>query len=107
MELNEYQETLKNYESYQNELGPYYLILGAYSELGKLSDKLRVLLDEARDFNERDKRNLSLSIADIMFYLLSIANSINVSYEEIASIGLRKLSLIKEQKIKENMKAGS
>lgn len=107
MNLNEYQELLKNYEGYKNELGPYYLILGAQSELGKLSDKLRVLLDEPRDFTERDKRNLSISIADIIFYLLSIGNSINISFEEIAAIGIRKLSLLKEQKIKENMKAGS
>jgi NTP pyrophosphatase (non-canonical NTP hydrolase) len=107
MDLNEFQENLKNYENYPSGLGPYYLILGAQSELGKLSEKLKVLLDASKDFDERDKRNLSISIGDIMFYLLSIANSVGIKYEEIAAIELRKQSLIKEQKVKENIKAGS
>ena len=45
MNLNEFQENIKNFEEYPTDLGPYYLILGAQSELGKLSEKLKTFLN--------------------------------------------------------------
>lgn len=105
MELNNYQESLKNYEKYPKELGPYYLILGVQSELGKLSEKLKVMLDNNdAEISNKDKTSLSISIGDTIFYLLSIANSLDISFENIASISLRKLSLIKEKEIEQKMK---
>ena len=104
MNLNEFQENIKNFEEYPTDLGPYYLILGAQSELGKLSEKLKTFLEENSDFNDKDKR--ILSIGDTMFYLLSMANSLNISFEQIAALELRKRSLYKEQELKEKMKAG-
>lgn len=106
MNLNEFQENIKNFEEYPTDLGPYYLILGAQSELGKLSEKLKTFLEENSDFNDKNKRILSISIGDTMFYLLSMANSLNISFEQIAALELRKRSLYKEQELKEKMKAG-
>ena len=106
MNLNEFQENIKNFEEYPTDLGPYYLILGDQSELGKLSEKLKTFLEENSDFNDKDKRILSISIGDTMFYLLSMANSLNISFEQIAALELRKRSLYKEQELKEKMKAG-
>ncbi len=106
MNLNEFQENIKNFEDYPTDLGPYYLILGAQSELGKLSEKLKGFLEERTEFDDKDKRMLGVSIGDIIFYLLSIGNSLNISFEQIAALELRKRSLYKEQQLKEKMKAG-
>jgi hypothetical protein len=103
MELNSYQEQLKNYEKYPKELGPYYLILGVQSEVGKLSEKLKIMLDSNEtEVSERDKTGISISIGDIILYLSSIASSLNIPLDNIAALSLRKLSLLKEKELNKN-----
>ncbi len=46
MNIVEYQDTLDNYADYPTDLGPFYLILNTQAHLGKLSEKLKEVMDK-------------------------------------------------------------
>ena len=96
MKLIDYQENIKNYNDYPLDLGPYYLILGAQQSLGKLSERLKdILKDNEGIMNEKDKLNISIAIGDILYYLISISNSLDIQFDQIAALSLRKQNLLR------------
>lgn len=109
MKLNEYQDNLVNYLDNPTgyaELGPFYTILVAQSNLGKLSEKLKDIMNkDTVHIDEREKMNLSISIGDLLSNLTMMATSLELKLNDIASLNLRKLSLIKQQKLKEKIEA--
>ena len=44
MDINEYQEKIKEYKNYPEEIGPYSTILSLTKNIGKLSEKLNDVL---------------------------------------------------------------
>ena len=101
MEINEYQETVKNYIDYPTELGPYYLILDMMGDVGKLSDKIKNTIKDEATMAKEDKILINISLGDLMYHISLIASSLGVSLEEILALNLRKLSLQKEKDVKE------
>lgn len=106
MNIVEYQDTLDNYADYPTDLGPFYLILNTQAHLGKLSEKLKEVMDkDSLDIDTKDKTSLSITIGDLISNLTFMASSLGLSLQDILALNLRKLSLIKTQKIKEKTKA--
>ena len=106
MDFNEYQETIVNYIDYPLELGPFYMILFAQSNLGKLSEKLKDVMDkENLNIDDKEKTMLSITIGDLISNLTMMSTSLGLKLNDITALNLRKLALIKQQKIKEKNKA--
>lgn len=104
MDAFEYQTQIKNFADYPLELGPYYTILGIYDELGKLSEKLRESLKNREgDFSQRDLQRLEISIGDIMFYLVTMCNDLNINIDSVLNINLKKQNLLKQKRMSEEL----
>lgn len=105
MELKEYQNILINFKNYPTELGAYYDILSLTRELGILSDKvLSTLQDPNYELTEKDKQKIGISIGDMMYWLVNMATDLGLHIEDdIVSLNLRKLNLLKEKEIHNNL----
>jgi NTP pyrophosphatase (non-canonical NTP hydrolase) len=106
MEVHEYQSLLDNYAMYPEELGPFYLILNTQESVGELSKKLKEFMaKDIIEIDNRDKTNLSITIGDIIANLTLMATSLDLDLQDILSINIRKLSLLKSKKLQKQTKA--
>jgi len=104
MEIGDLQSQARAYADYEFGLGPYYSILGLTEEVGKINEKLRVILKNNQgSFSNDDIIKLEISIGDAMFWLLNMISDIGVSIEETAALMLKKQLLIKEKKDKQKL----
>lgn len=102
MEIGNYQAEIRNYIDYHVELGPFSIILDLVNNIGVLSNKLHRVLEENRGtFSEMDKNKVAISIGDIMFDITNMATDLGLNMDEILGLNLRKQSLLKEKRIKE------
>ena len=107
MELNEFQNAINKLSIYPRELGPYYTILGAQKEIGTLADKLMTNVEaEKPKFDSQDIMKISISIGDIIHYLLCMAADLGLSFSEIASLSIKKRTMEYDQKFNKTMKTG-
>ena len=104
MELTDLQHQARTYADYEFGLGPYYSILGLTEEVGKLNEKLRVILKNNQgSFSNEDIVKLEISIGDTLFWLLNMISDIGVSIDETVALMLKKQLLIKEKKDKQKL----
>lgn len=100
----EYQEEIKNnYSNYQVEIAPISLTLDLSYKVGQLSDVINtVLKDQSEEsINEKVINNITINIGDIYKILNELASSLNISFNDIVSLNIRKQQLLKEKRIKE------
>ena len=102
MELNEFQETVKNYVLYPRELGPFYHILSMTTDIGKLSESLRTKLEEQSDFNDRERLMMAITLGNILYSIASIASNINMPFDQIAALSITKKQHELQEKIDGN-----
>lgn len=106
MELTDLQQQARNYADYEFALGPYYSILGLTEEVGKINEKLRVILKNNQgSFSNDDIVKLEISIGDVLFWLLNMISDIGVSIDETVALMLKKQLLIKEKRDKQKLVA--
>ena len=101
MDFNEYQDNAKVYARYHKELGPFSVILDMQSNMGKISGKLfNILENNQGTFNDEERARLAISLGDLMFNIANIADDLGITFEEILSLNLKKLELIRENENK-------
>ena len=89
MELVRYQELAIETDIYDNKQTQFECaILGLNGEAGEVAELVK---KSKRDKKEINKEDLIKELGDIMWYLASAANSINVTLEDIAVLNVRKL----------------
>lgn len=104
MKLLEYQEQVKNYSTYPIEIAPVYLALTLQHDTGNISNLINNLLNDPNqhEINEKELNRIILSLGDMLKTITEMATVFNVNLDEIASLNLRKHSLLKERKMKNN-----
>lgn len=104
MELTDLQHQARTYADYEFGLGPYYSILGLSEEVGKLNEKLRVILKNNQgSFSSEDIVKLEISIGDTLFWLLNMISDLGVSIDETVALMLKKQILMKEKRDKKTL----
>ncbi len=99
MDINEYQEKIKEYINYPQEIGPYSTILSLMENVGKLSEKLNtVLINDKGSFDKKSSLNVIISIGDILFDISNITRDIGYTMNDVISINLMKQSKKQEEK---------
>ena len=104
MELTDLQHQARTYADYEFGLGPYYSVLGLSEEVGKLNEKLRVILKNNQgSFSNEDIVKLEISIGDTLFWLLNMISDLGVSIDETVALMLKKQILMKEKRDKKTL----
>lgn len=103
MDFIEYQEELKNYSNYPQEIAPIALALSLQSEVGQLSNKLNTFLlsPDDRDISSLEINKIIISLGDILKNITELATVFNTDMNQVAAFNLRKLSLLKEKELQE------
>ncbi len=91
MNFEEYEKRIKEFDMYPDGIKPTIYILGAFGELGEISNKFKkVFRDHAGQLEERP-REYAMEIGDVIWYLTRLANSLGFSMEEILEWNYEKL----------------
>lgn len=99
MDVNEYQEKIKEYINYPKEIGPYSTILALMGDTGKLSDKLNnSLINDRGSFDKKSSLNVIISLGDILFDITNMASDLGYTMNDIISINLMKHAKNSEEK---------
>lgn len=107
MELNEFQNALNKLSVYPRDLGPYYTILGVQKEVGSLAEKLMTNIEaEKPKFDSKDIMKISISIGDIIHWLLCMSADLGLSFSEIAALAIKKRTMEYDKRFEQTMKTG-
>ena len=91
MDINEYQEKIKEYKNYPEEIGPYSTILSLTKNIGKLSEKLNdVLINDHGSFDQRKSLNVLITLGDILFDITQMTSDLKYTMSDVISINLMK-----------------
>lgn len=103
MEVNDYQNQIRDYIDYPTELGPFSVILSLQNNVGKLSEKLNnSLINDHGQFTEELTMKCIISLGDILFDLTNIASDLGYTMNDVISLNLTKHRLSKEREQKLN-----
>ena len=103
MEFNVYQENARQFANYHKEVGPFSVILSLVSNVGNLSNKLYYALEgNEGGFSDEEKLKVAISLGDIVYDISNIAADLQINFDEIIALNLKKLEMAKEQEIKSN-----
>lgn len=100
--MDKYQEMAMETAIYPEEYKVIYPALGITGEAGEVSDKIKKLI---RDKNykggeiedPKDREDIAYELGDVLWYVVTSANDIGYSLEQIALMNYDKLSKRKEQ----------
>lgn len=94
MNLNEYQEQAKTFDTEPTDLlGLAVKGLGLTGEAGEVSEKIKKLIrDKSGELTEQDVLAITLEIGDTMWYAAMILDYIGVSFDEAAKMNIDKLT---------------
>jgi NTP pyrophosphatase (non-canonical NTP hydrolase) len=68
-------------------------VLGLLGESGEFAEKLKkILRDKDAQLSEADKQELAKELGDVLWYVAVIANYLDVSFDEIATNNIAKLT---------------
>lgn len=103
MEANEYQNEIRKYSNYPQEVGPFTVILTLQNNVGKLSAKLnKVLVNDHGAFNKEDKVKVMISLGDIINDVTNIASDIGFTLDDVLSLNITKYANSKESNAVQN-----
>ena len=93
--FNEYQDTIRQFVTYNRELGPFAVIMDLMSNVGILSGKLYNSLNDANgEFTNDEKLKIAISLGDILNNISNISADLNISMNEIISLNIKKLEMM-------------
>lgn len=102
MEVNEYQNQIRDYVEYPEELGPFSVILSLQNNVGKLAEKLNdSLTNDHGQFSKELTMKCIISLGDILFDLTNIAFDLGYTMNDVISLNITKHRLEKDKKEKE------
>lgn len=103
MEVNDYQNQIRDYVDYPLELGPFSIILSLQKNVGKLSEKLNdSLMNDHGQFTKEQTMKCIISLGDILFDLTNIATDLGYTMNDVISLNLTKHRLSQERAQKLN-----
>lgn len=101
MEINEYQDKIKEYVNYPKEIGPYSTILALMQDAGKLSEKLNnTLINDRGSFDKKSSLNVLISLGDILFDICNMTSDLGYTMNDVISLNLMKHTKNAEEKNK-------
>lgn len=106
MEINDYQNQIRNYQDYPYELGPFTTTLGMMNALGKVCGKIQPILNDRKTegINESTLNQIKICLGDLMYWIAGTATDLETDMDEILALNLRKHSLLKEKEIEKQNK---
>lgn len=94
MNINDYQDNVRQFSTYHKELGPFQLILDLTYNTGVLNNKLyNILQDKQGEFTNEEKIKLAISLGDIINNIANMASDLNITMEEILALNIKKIEL--------------
>ncbi len=101
MDINEYQDKIKEYVNYPKEIGPYSTILALMQDTGKLSEKLNnTLINDRGSFDKKSSLNVLISLGDILFDICNMTSDLGYTMNDVISLNLMKHTKNAEEKNK-------
>ncbi len=102
MEINDYQNNIRNFINYPPEIGPFTVILSLQDNLGKLSEKInKSLIEEHGGFTKEGRTKIAISLGDILFDISNMAYDLGYTLNDIISLNIMKHTMEKEKEEKE------
>ena len=99
MEINEYQNQIRDYIDYPKELGPFSVILSLQNNVGNLSNKLNdALINDHGNFSKENRMKTAISLGDILFDITNMATDLGYSMNDIISLNIMKHQMSNEKK---------
>lgn len=91
MDITEYQETIKNFATYNHDLGAFLVPYNIGATVGTLQTKIANIMNaDSTAITERDKISLAISIGDILQQLSYMTSELGLSLEEVIALNIKK-----------------
>lgn len=98
MNFNEYQNTIKQFDTFTDQSGnlsnPSFIakILGLSGEAGEVAEKFKkIYRDQNGQINSEDKQAIAKELGDVLWYLATISRYLDIPFEDIANENIDKL----------------
>ena len=98
MNFNEYQNIIKQFDTFTNQSGnltnPSFIakILGLSGEAGEVAEKFKkIYRDKNGQIDDNDKQAITKELGDVLWYLATISRYLDISFEEVATRNIDKL----------------
>ena len=99
MNFNEYQNTIKQFDTFANQSNnltdPSFIskILGLSGETGEVAEKFKkIYRDKNGQISIEDKTEIAKELGDVLWYLATISRYLDIPFENIATQNIEKLS---------------
>lgn len=94
MTLNEYQKkALKTAASKEKHNEFFHLVLGLVGETGEIAEKVKKLVrDQNSDVSKLDKKDIEKELGDVLWYVATLANFLNIKLEDVGTNNINKLA---------------
>ena len=96
MNIKEYNEFVKGMKVYPEKHAIVYPALGLAGESGEISEKVKKWLRGDRDL---DKAELIKEVGDVLWYIVSIADDLGYTLQDVLDKNVEKLSSRKERNV--------
>ncbi|CAN5717476.1 nucleoside triphosphate pyrophosphohydrolase family protein [soil metagenome] len=92
MTFNDYQQkALETASDKQNEL--FHRILGLVGETGEIAEKMKkIVRDHDSDFSRLDKADMTKELGDVLWYVATLADYLDIKLDDIAEVNVAKLA---------------
>lgn len=102
MEINDYQNAIREFTKYPKEIGVFYNALDMQSSLGQLTSKIDALLiSENSEVDRQEALKFGISLGDLLFALCNFAADVGLTMDEVIALNLKKISMIRNKETKE------
>lgn len=92
--LLDYQIAAKEFAKYPKEHALYYTTLGLCGEAGEVANKVKkIYRDKGGVLSQEDKKNISLELGDVLWYISDLAGQLGYRLDEIAYQNIAKLDV--------------
>lgn len=98
MNFNEYQNIIKQFDTFTDQSGnltnPSFIakILGLSGEAGEVAEKFKkIYRDKNGQIDDNDKQAITKELGDVLWYLATISRYLDISFEEVATRNIDKL----------------
>jgi NTP pyrophosphatase (non-canonical NTP hydrolase) len=94
LNVQEYNDFVKSMKVYPSKHAIVYPALGLSGESGEIAEKIKKWL---RGDRELDEALLALEVGDVMWYVVSLADDLGYTLQEVIDLNVEKLSSRKER----------
>ncbi len=70
-----------------------YLTLGLVGESGEIAEKVKkIIRNEKNDFSKLDREDIKKELGDVLWYLSTLARSLDINFNDVAETNLTKIA---------------